>query len=146
MIDWKDKVDSFLNFNDYEILKGKGAISRKQANEIAQGKIYTGNQALKIHLVDELGTFEDAINKAAELSKISKYNIKTLKPQEVDEELSLMASLTGKVLMQIDDNLALSFINQVTQKAPLPIKDALTNDNKKHDYIYSINPIEIDYK
>lgn len=36
MIDWKDKVDSFLNFNDYEILKGKGAISRKQANEIAQ--------------------------------------------------------------------------------------------------------------
>ena len=105
-------------------------------------KLYEAN----IHLVDELGTFEDAINKAAELSKISKYNIKTLKPQEVDEELSLMASLTGKVLMQIDDNLALSFINQVTQKAPLPIKDALTNDNKKHDYIYSINPIEIDYK
>lgn len=131
----------FLGF----VAKGRN-MSMEQANEIAQGKIYTGNQALKIHLVDELGTFEDAINKAAELSKISKYNIKTLKPQEVDEELSLMASLTGKVLMKIDDNLALSFINQVTQKAPLPIKDALTNDNKKHDYIYSINPIEIDYK
>ena len=36
MSDWKEKVDGFLNFNDYEILKGKGAISRKQANEIAK--------------------------------------------------------------------------------------------------------------
>ena len=36
MSDWKEKVDGFLNFNDYEILKGKGTISRKQANEIAE--------------------------------------------------------------------------------------------------------------
>lgn len=39
MSDWKEKVDGFLNFNDYEILKGKGAISRKQADEIAKNVI-----------------------------------------------------------------------------------------------------------
>ena len=36
MSDWKEKLDGFLNFNDYEILKGKGVILRKQANEIAK--------------------------------------------------------------------------------------------------------------
>ncbi len=47
MSDWKEKVDSFLNFNDYEILKGKGAISRKQANEIAKKRYLEFDEARK---------------------------------------------------------------------------------------------------
>lgn len=47
MSDWKEKVDGFLNFNDYEILKGKGAISRKQANEIAQKRYLEFDEARK---------------------------------------------------------------------------------------------------
>lgn len=47
MSDWKEKVDGFLNFNDYEILKGKGAISRKQANEIAKKRYLEFDEALK---------------------------------------------------------------------------------------------------
>lgn len=45
MSDWKEKVDGFLNFNDYEILKGKGAISRKQANEIAKKRYLEFDEA-----------------------------------------------------------------------------------------------------
>ena len=47
MSDWKEKVDGFLNFNDYEILKGKGAISRKQANEIAEKRYLEFDAARK---------------------------------------------------------------------------------------------------
>lgn len=47
MSDWKEKVDGFLNFNDYEILKGKGAISRKQANEIAKKRYLEFDEACK---------------------------------------------------------------------------------------------------
>lgn len=47
MSDWKEKVDSFLNFNDYEILKGKGVISRKQANEIAKKRYLEFDEARK---------------------------------------------------------------------------------------------------
>lgn len=47
MSDWKEKVDGFLNFNDYEILKGKGAISRKQANEIAKKRYLEFDEARK---------------------------------------------------------------------------------------------------
>ena len=45
MSDWKEKVDGFLNFNDYEILKDKGAISRKQANEIAKKRYLEFDEA-----------------------------------------------------------------------------------------------------
>lgn len=47
MSDWKEKVDGFLNFNDYEILKGKGAISRKQADEIAKRRYLEFEEARK---------------------------------------------------------------------------------------------------
>lgn len=47
MSDWKEKVDGFLNFNDYEILKGKSAISRKQANEIAKKRYLEFDEARK---------------------------------------------------------------------------------------------------
>lgn len=47
MSDWKEKVDGFLNFNDYEILKGKGVISRKQANEIVKKRYLEFDEARK---------------------------------------------------------------------------------------------------
>ena len=47
MSDWKEKVDGFLNFNDYEILKGKGAISKKQADEIAKKRYLEFDEARK---------------------------------------------------------------------------------------------------
>ncbi|MCA9975736.1 MAG: signal peptide peptidase SppA [Anaerolineales bacterium] len=39
--------------------------------ELADGRTYTGSQALKLGLVDELGNFQDAIAKAAEMGGIS---------------------------------------------------------------------------
>lgn len=33
MADWIDKVDNFLKFNEYSLLKTKGKISKKDADE-----------------------------------------------------------------------------------------------------------------
>ena len=41
-----------------------------RVRELADGRVYTGHQALEAGLVDELGTLEDAIAKAAELGGI----------------------------------------------------------------------------
>ena len=38
--------------------------------KLADGRIFTGEQALKVGLIDELGSLEDAIRIAAELSGI----------------------------------------------------------------------------
>lgn len=43
-------------------------------DNIAQGRVWTGNQALKLKLVDRLGTLEDAIAEAARRAKLKKYS------------------------------------------------------------------------
>jgi len=43
--------------------------------KIAEGRVWSGMEAIKIGLVDQLGTIEDALAKAAELADISDYGI-----------------------------------------------------------------------
>lgn len=38
MKDWVKKLDVFLNFNDYEILKSAGKVSAKVAKKLAEGE------------------------------------------------------------------------------------------------------------
>lgn len=45
-------------------------MTTEQVDSIAQGRVWTGHQALNIQLVDTLGTLDDAVRKAAELAKV----------------------------------------------------------------------------
>lgn len=46
-----------------------------QVDSIAQGRVWTGRQALNLKLVDKLGTLEDAIREAARRAKVADYGI-----------------------------------------------------------------------
>ena len=63
----------------YELFTGRVATGRKMKIEdvkkIAEGRVWTGEQAKEIGLVDELGDLDDAIKAAAELAKTEKYSI-----------------------------------------------------------------------
>ena len=63
----------------YELFTGRVATGRKMKIEdvkkIAEGRVWTGEQAKEIGLVDELGDLDDAIKAAAELAKAEKYSI-----------------------------------------------------------------------
>ena len=45
-----------------------------QVDAIAQGRVWTGSDAIKIGLVDKIGGLDDAIKEAARLAKIKTYN------------------------------------------------------------------------
>lgn len=49
---------------------GRG-IKKEEVAKLADGRIFTGSQALKLGLIDKLGTMEDAIDLSAELAGIS---------------------------------------------------------------------------
>ena len=51
-------------------------ITIAQADSLAQGRVWSGTDAKRVGLVDELGTLEDAIEAAAELVDLSSYGIK----------------------------------------------------------------------
>ncbi|WP_298999492.1 signal peptide peptidase SppA [uncultured Tenacibaculum sp.] len=47
----------------------------EQVNEIAQGRVWTGKEAIEKGLVDQLGGLEDAIKVAAELAEVENYRV-----------------------------------------------------------------------
>ena len=62
----------------YETFTGRVAYGRKmdiaKVKEIAEGRIWTGEQAKELGLVDQLGNLQAAIKSAAKLAKVEKYN------------------------------------------------------------------------
>ena len=69
-------LQSYIN-RGYQLFRKRVADGRKmtieQVEAIAQGHVFTGADALKIKLVDELGGLDKAIAKAAQLAKIDEY-------------------------------------------------------------------------
>ena len=63
----------------YELFTGRVADGRKMKKDdvkaIAEGRVWTGEQALEIGLVDKLGDLDDAIAAAAELAESKEYSI-----------------------------------------------------------------------
>jgi len=56
-------------------------LEREQVEEIAEGRVWSGAQALELGLVDQLGNLQDAIDAAAELAGISNdYSVQTIDP------------------------------------------------------------------
>lgn len=72
---------------------------RDDVQTIADGRIYTGEQALKAGLIDELGNLEDAVKAAANLSGIKG------EPSVVskEEKFSLISFLRGKMPKELTD-------------------------------------------
>ena len=83
----------------YKLFRKRVADGRKlkveQVEEIAQGRVWLGNDALPIKLVDAVGSLNDAVKKAAELAKLKEYHA-TAYPEEESWLSSLFDSVTKK--------------------------------------------------
>jgi len=70
-------LDQYIG-RGYELFRKRVADGRKQPvekiEEIAQGRVWLGTDALKIKLVDELGSLDDAVKKAAQLAKLDEFH------------------------------------------------------------------------
>jgi protease IV len=51
----------------HDVAEGRG-LKEQEVRKIAEGRIYTGRRAKELKLVDELGTFQDALDKAWSLA------------------------------------------------------------------------------
>jgi len=66
----------------------------EQVNEIGQGRVWSGIDALEIGLIDEFGGLEKAIQTAADLAELDNYRIISL-PKQKDPLVQLMEDLMG---------------------------------------------------
>ncbi|GAB2191073.1 signal peptide peptidase SppA [Sessilibacter sp. MAH1] len=68
-------------------------------DEIAQGRVWSGDKALELGLVDQLGNLEDVIARAAKLAELDNYEVVTIK-QPTDPVDQFVESLTSAKVVQ----------------------------------------------
>ncbi|MFN3529213.1 MAG: signal peptide peptidase SppA [Bacteroidia bacterium] len=88
-------IQSMINRIYHDFLKvvadGRN-LSTDSVNSLAQGRVYTGEQALALGLVDAMGDLNDAIACAARMAGLENYKLKEL-PERPDKFELLMSSL-----------------------------------------------------
>lgn len=80
-----------------------------KVKQYAEGRVWTGEQALEIGFVDKLGDLTDAINYAVELSEVDEYNIveypkKKDKMQQIFEEFGIEQVKERLIKSELGDN------------------------------------------
>ena len=90
----RDLMQNYVN-RGYELFVKRCADGRKktpdQIKTIAEGRVWTGEDALKIGLVDKIGGIDEAIQIAVDKAKLTAYNVKEY-PVKEDFATKLMKS------------------------------------------------------
>ena len=120
--------------NTYFKFVTKVANNRRMSYEdvlpIAGGRIWAGNKALELGLVDAIGGLDEAISSAAELADITDYQVKTYK-QEMDPFELFLSELLENVDFKISSDPRIEFLNSA-----LPKHIKLINPNEKSVLAY----------
>lgn len=100
---YQEFIDDFYGVFTQRVADGRG-MEQSAVDEIGQGRVWAGADALKIGLVDALGNIDDAVAKAAELAKLENYKI-SYYPKKKDFWTKLMEKSSN-------DNNVQAFIKQ----------------------------------
>lgn len=132
--------------NGYKTFVGLVAKSRNKTpaeiDKIAQGRVWIGSDAKNIGLVDQLGDFDDAVNKAAELAKLDTVELDWMQPEltfmdQLIVELSSSAQAVMPDVLQVF--LPKSVATDLRQQAQFFLK---MNDPQS-SYAFCLNCAEI---
>ncbi len=110
---WMDEI--------YGVFKGhvtaiRGSKLKKPLDEISGGRVYTGEQALELGLVDKIGTLQDAVRFAAGEAKIEKYDTRVV-PEPKNFMEVLMEGMSGDTDKEEAQRLALLARRQTARRA-----------------------------
>ena len=122
-----------------DLVANARGMTKDQVHELAQGRVWTGEQALQLGLVDELGDLKEAIEVAADLAELSEYSVDyRRKPLSVYEQFlsemnsNVSASLTGLgINMQPD-----SWLHRQAKTLLEPLRMLNTLNDPRGIYLY----------
>jgi len=81
-----EMYEKFVNI----VCSGRKNLTRETILKLADGRVYTGEQALKNGLIDEIGDFEDSVQLAKKLANLPKARV-----QEYTKKVSFLEGLFG---------------------------------------------------
>ncbi|EPB2247798.1 signal peptide peptidase SppA [Citrobacter sp. FDAARGOS_156] len=102
----------------------------EQIDKIAQGHVWTGQDAKANGLVDSLGDFDDAVAKAAELGKLKQWHIEYYQDEPTFVDM-VMDSMSGSVRAMLPD--------AIQAMLPPPLASAASAVKAESDKLASFN-------
>ncbi|SFN54325.1 signal peptide peptidase SppA [Xenorhabdus japonica] len=101
--------------------------SPEEINNVAQGRVWSGLDAKKHGLVDQLGDFDDAVKKATELAGITKASLNWIQPE---------LSFSEKIMQGLTSSEQALLPNTLQSMLPAPFAET-ARDMKKQAAFYS---------
>ena len=96
----------------------------ESVDKVAQGRVWTGQDALQYGLIDEIGDFDDAIAAAATLAELEEYNV-----YWVEEPLSATEQFIQEFMNQVQISLGLD-IQSLIPSGLKPVTQQLAQDSQ----------------
>lgn len=116
-------------------------MSIEAVDKVAQGRVWTGKDALEYGLVDQLGDFDDAVQAAAQLANIESYNLYWVK-----EPLSPMDQFLEELSMSFNANIKTALFSLAPEALQPTISKVATDINMlnnfndpKGQYLFCLN-------
>lgn len=82
------------------VVGGGRGLEKDYVDSIGQGRVWIGERAIELKLVDHLGDFDDAIVAAAKLAKLEKYDVVDMKEKRTTFDI-FMSNLSGRALQAL---------------------------------------------
>jgi protease-4 len=125
-------VERFYDVFLTRVSEGRGK-TKEEIDAIGQGRVWTGNQALNLGLVDELGNIDDAIKSAAGLAEITDYSI-----NEYPAQKDIFMSLLEESSESVSERLTQSLMGKETF-----IQKQILNAWQNYDYRQAVMELKI---
>ena len=96
--------------------------TRDQIDAIAQGRVWSGTDAKRLGLVDQLGSFDDAVRSAARRAKLTDYELEFVEPELTWAQelvLQLKSSAARTVVSALMDDKSRAFAHVAQKLDPL---------------------------
>ena len=110
------------------LVADKRNMSKEQVDHIAQGRVWIGNTAKELGLVDELGYLQDGIKSAAKLANLDQYDTQYVQRNLSSKEL-FWKEVLGQAAVYMDGSFKtktpsglLKLVNSVSAELDLSIK------------------------
>ncbi len=131
----QEAVERIYNTFVNRVAAGRGK-TFAQVDAIAQGRVWSGNEALKIGLVDKIGGMDAALKEAARLAKIKKY--KTRSYPEFERDFNDLLSNLGVPFLKSEE----SFIKETVGEDNYKVMEQIRKMNAKKG-TQALMPFEI---
>lgn len=111
--------------------------SLKEVEALAQGRVWLGQDAYDKGLVDQLGDFDDALAKAADLAQLKQYRLIWLAPQPSEWLEYLFGVDQAQSIRTLLRNLSISSFQQLFNQTQTQILGAFNDPLRRYAFCFS---------